>query len=259
MTTPKEHTITTNGARAPADEWPRTVTEALSRVMAELPSIGKDERADPRQGGYAYRGIEQITRAVQPLFARYGIVLVPHVQAHEVAGVDVGGKAWSDTRLLVSYTVYGPGGAEDKIEAGPFLGIGRDGADKGANKAMTQVMKYLLLQLLCISDAKDDGDAGSIEADHPRDAARREPQPWWQVYGYPDLDHAQEQVAALNAAMRQVPTGRRGALRDWLKARGYPASLPVTVRAEHVAALEELLAQALAPQESGAPLEAVAS
>ena len=50
------------------------VTEALRWVMAELPGIGKDERADPRQGGYASRGIEAITRQVQPLLARHGVV-----------------------------------------------------------------------------------------------------------------------------------------------------------------------------------------
>ena len=37
------------------------VVEALARVMRDLPAIGKGGRASAQQGGYAYRGIEQIT------------------------------------------------------------------------------------------------------------------------------------------------------------------------------------------------------
>ena len=141
------------------------VIEALNRIMADLPGIGKDEKADPRQGGYAYRGIESITRAVQPLLARHGVVIVPRVQSHEVVDIMVADRPWTDTRLLVVYTVYGPGGPGDNVEIGPILAIGRDNSDKGANKCMTQAFKYLLPQLFCVSDAKDDADAASVERD----------------------------------------------------------------------------------------------
>ncbi len=40
---------------------PTNVIEALARVEAELPGIGKDQKASEQQGGYAYRGIEAIT------------------------------------------------------------------------------------------------------------------------------------------------------------------------------------------------------
>lgn len=140
-----------------------------------MPGIGKGSQASAQQGGYSYRGIEAITREVQPLFAKHGIVVAPHVHSFEVDHIEVNGKPWTDTRLLVSYTVYGPGGTDDKIEAGPILAIGRDNADKGANKCMTQAFKYLLLQLLCVADSKDDGDQASVQAD--RRPSRPSPQP----------------------------------------------------------------------------------
>ena len=56
------------------------IQSALASVMAELPAISKDGRADKSQGGYAYRGIEQITKEAQGLFAKYGVVIVPAVQ-----------------------------------------------------------------------------------------------------------------------------------------------------------------------------------
>lgn len=146
---------------------PDSVTEALRRVMRDLPGIGKDQTAAPQQGGYSYRGIEQIARHAQPLFSRHHVVFVPHVETWEVVDIVVNGKPWTDTRLAVSYTVYGPGGPEDHITVGPLLGIGRDNSDKGANKALTQTFKYALLQVLAIADAKDDADGSTHEADAP--------------------------------------------------------------------------------------------
>jgi hypothetical protein len=152
-------------AKTVNEEPAANVIEALRRVMRDLPAIGKDSKAAPQQGGYAYRGIEAITREVQTLLAKYGVVFVPRVVSHEVREIVVNEKPWTDTYELVEYDVYGPGGKEDKITVGPILAIGRDNSDKGGNKCMTQAFKYALIQTLCISDAKDDSDAGSPEAD----------------------------------------------------------------------------------------------
>lgn len=55
---------------------------------------------------------------------------------------------------------------DDSIEVGPLVGLGRDNADKGTNKGLTQVYKYALIQTLCIGDSKDDGDSqAGAEAD----------------------------------------------------------------------------------------------
>jgi hypothetical protein len=145
-----------------------TVNQALAKVMAELPAIGKDAQASAQQGGYAYRGIEAITGHVQPLFAQHGVVTIPSVRTVEVRDLVVNGKPWTDTTLVVDYTLVGPDGSTLNATC---VGMGRDNSDKGANKAMTQAFKYLLLQVLCISDAKDDADGTTVEAD----AGRSEP------------------------------------------------------------------------------------
>ncbi len=163
-TRPKPETETPRVPLTSAPEPAATnVVEALARVMRDLPGIGKDQRAAQQQGGYAYRGIEDITRAVQPLLAREGVVFVPRVQSCEIREITVAQKPWTDTILTVEYRIYGPGDG-DPVEA-TVVGIGRDNSDKGANKAMTQAYKYALLQVLCIADAKDDADAASYEAD----------------------------------------------------------------------------------------------
>lgn len=153
----------------------RTVHEALADVMGALPAIGRDQQASAQQGGYAYRGIEAITKHLQSLLAEHGVVIVPSVESMQVEHLTVNNKPWTDTTLHVAYTIVGPDGSSLSART---VGIGRDNSDKGANKAMTQAFKYLLLQLFCISDAKDDGDGTTVEADdrtpHPLEGRVRE-------------------------------------------------------------------------------------
>jgi len=148
---------------------PTNVVEALAAVMRDLPGIGKGGQAAAQQGGYKYRGIEQITAEVQKLFAKYGIITVPRVKHRRVEDIEVNGKPWTDTYLEVDWDIYSsakPGG-RDMIQASTF-GHGRDNSDKGTNKAMTQAFKYLLLDMLCISDPADDNDGTNQAADARR-------------------------------------------------------------------------------------------
>lgn len=148
------------------------VVEALARVMRDLPGIGKDERAAEGQGGYAYRGIEAITRHAQVLLAREGIVPVPRVVAWERDEVAVGNnKVWHDERIQVVYRFTR--GGDDYVDVGPIPAVGRDGTDKGTNKAMTQAFKYALIQVLCISDRADDADGQPSEEGQAAPEAQR--------------------------------------------------------------------------------------
>ncbi len=60
-------------------------------------------------------------------------------------------------------------------------------------------------------------------------------------------------MEGLNAALRQLPDDRRGPVREWLRQRGYPSTVPVVVRETDVAALEDQIAAALLPAAGGAP------
>lgn len=210
-------------AAAPA--MPDNVVAALARVSAELGGIGKDGTADAKQGGYAYRGIEQITQAASPLLAKYGVVFVPKVTNwHPVTNITVNNKPWTDERIEVTYTVYGPGGADDWIHVGPIPSIGRDNSDKGANKCMTQAYKYALLQVLCVADAKDDGDQASHEADERDHAAEQraaeqrvadENARKLQYENHADLANA---VEAYKAAGMELNDEQRDAVKAWREA-----------------------------------------
>lgn len=142
---------------------PTNVIEALARVESEIGGIQK--RRGPDGGlNYAFRGIDVVTSQAQPLFGRYGIVIVPTVESHVVDEITVNGKPWTDSTVTVRWTLYGPGGVDDRIEA-VTVGLGRDNSDKGYPKAITQAYKNLLLRVLMIGDPADDADGHTFERD----------------------------------------------------------------------------------------------
>lgn len=154
---------------------PKNVLEAIAAVMRELPGIGKDSTAAKEQGGYAYRGIESITRHIQELLGKYGLVFVLRETECYIEQIVVNSKPWTDSFLTCEYDVYGPGGPDDKLTVGPIHVQGRDNSDKGYNKARTQAFKYALLQLFSIGDGKDDADGTNQEADSRGAAPPAEP------------------------------------------------------------------------------------
>lgn len=142
------------------------VVEAVARVMRDMPAV--DKGGKNKDQGYSFRGIEQVTAALQPLLGRHGVVVVPTETDWDLVDVTINGKPWTESRIKVRYTIYGPGGPNDYVVAGPFLGIGRDNSDKAANKSRSQAFKYALCEVFCIGDKQDDADNSTPERDSVR-------------------------------------------------------------------------------------------
>lgn len=165
---------------------PTNVIAAIARVEAEVGGIAKltpEERrrrtgqpagdGDDRGVKYAFRSIDQITAAAQPLLGKYGVVIVPErIDRLDVTEITVNSKPWTDTSIRVDWRIYGPGGVDDCITA-QTPGLGRDNSDKGYNKAVTSAYKNLLLRLLTIGDPDDDPDTERHERDAHTSSGRR--------------------------------------------------------------------------------------
>lgn len=156
---------------------PTNVIGAIAWVMANMGGIRKMSAADRQAAGmgggdrgvsYAYRGIDQIAAAAQRLMGEAGVVIVPRILSRDTVDITVAGNPWTDTFVMVSWTICGPGGLTDSIEA-TTEGLGRDNSDKGINKAMTGAYKNLLLRLLCIGDPQDDTDGHTNVRDRDRE------------------------------------------------------------------------------------------
>jgi hypothetical protein len=136
-----------------------TVQQTIAAIMAELPSIGKADRSPE---GYQYRGIEAITSRLQPLMAKHGLVIVPRATITSIVPSLAMREGWQDIHMQVEWSIVA---ADGSTMTATTCGVGRDRADKGANKAHTQALKYLLLSLFMVADRADDSEAHDVRAD----------------------------------------------------------------------------------------------
>jgi hypothetical protein len=299
-TTSKEKDAPTEPEPEPAPEevsepdrpMPTNVIEAIRRVMEDLPGIAKVTGAQHRKRTgqsssddtvpYAYRSIEQITAEAQRLFGKYGVVFIPEVipppdpkLAEREFTQGQKGTRWTDTYLTVNYRIFGPGGMEDVVTAGPFMGIGRDNSDKGYNKAMTQVFKQALLQILCIGDPQDEGE----HERHTQEGAQLQGEPgvgrggqydapsdpWWKMLGYVDEDEARSLNDSLRDLITALTDDGKAVIRKWALDHGYVstndptvARHPIPVKKEDAPALREAIKSAATGQIGEEPAAAPA-
>lgn len=182
------------------DATPKSIYRALAAITTELPSIGKGDKSPE---GYSYRGIEAVTKHLQPLLAKHGVVIVPKAEVLATVPSPAMKDGWQDVLMRVEWTIYGPDGTSIQAVTN---GIGRDRSDKGSNKAQTQAFKYLLLHLFCIADAKDDADGHTYESD-------RRPE---------GVVSTGEQVAEFNEVKDSLSEIRLEELRGWFKKHRVP-------------------------------------
>ena len=188
---------------------PADVISAIRCVMYLLGDINKT-REEGSGVRYAFRGIEQILGRSVELSAAYGLVFAPRVLESWETQLTINNRPWTDTYLKVQFDIYGPGGREDRIIAGPVLAIGRDDSDKGASKAHTQAFKIMLMELFQIGDRQSDMDGITHEAD-PASAGPTKAQLEWK-----------EAFDGLVEIINLIPEADRQGCADYIKQRFGP-------------------------------------
>lgn len=152
-----------------AEDAARSVFERVHAVLSELPAIGKDQRAPQAMGGYAFRGIEDITAALKPLLAKHGVFMVPTVvERRDETRSTSGGKALYVADVLVRFTFHAGGDTSFSAEV---WGQGTDSGDKAVQKAMTSAFKTMLSITFCISDSEYDAERHDVPDTTPPPAS----------------------------------------------------------------------------------------
>lgn len=223
------------------------VVAALAAVKAEMggiPKLSPEQRGRSGEHGvnYAYRSIDQIAAAAQPLFGKHQVVLAPEVVSYDKDEVLINNRPWSHITMLVRYWVYGPNGSMLPHPV-TVVGEGRDNSDKGMNKAQTAAYKNALLRLLDIGDPQDDPDHERHEADEKTGPA------WWEVGGWKSADEHEERKARITGAIEEHADARMKAdLRGRWQNAGfkYPLSREQMDEWEHT--VEAVLGQELYAQ-----------
>jgi len=132
----------------------------MGKVLAALPAIDKGKTAPSNMGGYAFRGIEQITAAVKPLFGQHGVFVLPVVVERVDSQRSVGqNKVMHCVDLTIDFVFHGPLG--DTLTA-RCVGCGTDMGDKAPQKAVTAAWKSMLTVAFCIADEGMDSEAHSV-------------------------------------------------------------------------------------------------
>ena len=149
---------------------PTGIYQAMAEILAEIPSIGKDNKN--KEQGFKYRGIDDVYNGLHPLLAKHKVFMAPTVlsRASEERATKNGGALQCVT-LSVEYRFFHADGSSISCTV---MGEGRDTSDK-ANKAMAAAHKYALLQTFCIPTediGQDDPDAETPEPVQPRQDAR---------------------------------------------------------------------------------------
>jgi hypothetical protein len=144
-----------------------TLEQLLPLVMQAVGPVGKG--GYNTQQNFAFRGIDDVLRAVQPALIDLGVVMRPKrmkLLADERYQSRGGGYMRSVT-LEVTYAVTGPAG--DSLEL-QVLGEAADAGDKGVSKAESQAYKYAWNELLAIptdEERRNDPDSQAHERGAP--------------------------------------------------------------------------------------------
>lgn len=157
-------------------------TPAVTGLVRKLADIMAAVERVPKRGHNSFHNYDYATEAdivgtVRDELSKRNVMLIPSVQNHERHEVTTKKGERGDTLTVLHMTFTFVDGDSGEREAHAWLGVGQDGGDKGAYKAMTGAAKYFLLKTFLMPTG-DDPEAG--EGDAPQDQRQplqRTPEP----------------------------------------------------------------------------------
>jgi hypothetical protein len=152
----------------PVTETIPNIHQAIIGMMREVKSIAKTQK-NLGQGGYMFRGIDDVYNFVHPHLCKWGVYLSSEIlEETHVKGQTSKGNATNITILRMRYKLTAEDGTFATTEVS---GEATDSNDKSTAKALSMAYKYAFFQLMCIPIEQFDGDSGP-EA-HPNPPANR--------------------------------------------------------------------------------------
>lgn len=148
---------------------------AVVAVMREIDFIAKGRQADQKQGGYTFRGIEELLAAVGPAFRRHGVVSAastpdpPIISSYQTSG----GREMNWVVLKVEVTLRGTDNPEDVIVVSAY-GEAGDTGDKAMAKAYSVGYREALFKAFAVPVSGSDYDTESTADTQRATAAEKE-------------------------------------------------------------------------------------
>lgn len=132
------------------------IYSSIVNVISDIDAIKKDKKSTQ---GFMYRGVDDVSNTLKPLFAKHKIFIVPSVKTvtRETKATTKGGEV-TVTILDIDFTFYAEDGS---FVTASTVGEAMDSGDKSCNKAMSIAFKYACYQVFCIpTDDMDDPETG---------------------------------------------------------------------------------------------------
>lgn len=187
------------------------VYQAISAIAGELAHDGVAKTRFNAEGGYFYRGIDDVLERLAPLLARHRVCILPRVLERSACErVEADGTPLTLVTLKAAFDmISAEDGSCHTIEA---YGEALDPGDKGTAKAMQSAYKYAVLQAFCIpaSDAGDADARSPMLAGTATPAPSTEPPGGWR--GWCDALLARVADAATQAALGDLQAAERSHL-----------------------------------------------
>lgn len=137
---------------------------AIAAVQADIAKHGIGKDGNNTFDRYAYHTIDGVRKALAPLLAEHGLVILPRVTArHEEQRDTKSGGSQSYVALTIDYDFVAT--ADGSTHTVTYVGEGMDRGDKATSKAGSAAWKYMCITTFCIAtEGEEDADASSPEA-----------------------------------------------------------------------------------------------
>lgn len=161
------------------------VYKAINAIQAALAKEGITKSQRNAQGGYNFRGIDQVYNTLSPLLAEHGLCILPRVtKSEQQERTSSKGNALIYSYVTVEFDlVCAEDGSKHTVCT---VGEAFDTGDKSMNKAMSAAYKYAAFQAFAIpTEGDNDADA------HTHDVkARNERREHWLADQFAAIDAA---------------------------------------------------------------------
>lgn len=230
------------------------ICKQMAKVLADLPAIGKEGKAPANMGGYAFRGVEDVLNALNPILSKHEVFFLPEVlERLEAVRSTKGGGTMNVVNLRVRYRFYATDGSN--VEAVTW-GEGTDSGDKATQKALTAAMKYMLFEVFCINtkdQADDDAERHDVPptefAGSPKELRR---QAWGtkELPEWPTWDEMDDAMESFQAEVRGLSVETKDAVTAYMKEKnmGWPLTPSSLAKAREF--IKEQKAPASQPESS---------
>lgn len=156
-----------------AMEAPMKIYGSMAKILADFPTVSKDQKHGGFGESYNYRGIDDALAALHPLLAKHGVFLALtdlDPEYHD-AGTTKAGKTLVRCVLTGKARFYADDGSYVEVA---FVGEGVDGGDKAMMKAQANGLKYVVWYSFCVPTF---GEKKDSEAFEDEDVAKPAPAP----------------------------------------------------------------------------------